>query len=262
MPETVHSSNNVQGPNDAHGNGASPRNQPVFNVPTIILVYIAVLVVIHLYRSYLLVGFEADFFLISYAFIPARLDDAFNQQFGAYLPFGEIGRVLTFISYSFLHADWLHLGVNSLWLLIFGSVLARRFGIVRFILLSLAGSVAGAFLHLWTNIGSLVPTVGASAVVSAHMAAVSRFAFVPYGPLGRLRSQHRGAYFLPALSLLGLMKNSHATSFLTIWFILNLAIGLSGGLFGDNVVIAWQAHIGGFLVGFLLFTLFDPVVRG
>ena len=90
------------------------------------------------------------------------------------------------------------------------------------------------------------------------MACAARFAFVPYGPLGRPRSDHPGAYFLLSLSILEMLKNTQAASFLAIWFAVNLLFGLGSGAIDGQASIAWEAHIGGFLAGLFLFPILDP----
>lgn len=239
----------------------SKGSKPAFNVPAIILVSIILLIGVHLYRFNILDADGDRAFLIAYAFFPLRFDAQALRGFGDIFSGGTVGALASFVTYGFLHADWLHLTVNAFWMLVFGSALARRFGVLRFILISLVGSTAGALLHLGTNWGSPIPMVGASAAISAHMACAARFAFVPYGPLGRPRSDHPGAFFLPALSIFGMLKNTQVVSFLGIWFAVNLLFGLGSGVLDGDASVAWQAHIGGFLAGLLLFPLFDPVTK-
>lgn len=233
----------------------------MLNVPGIVVAAVVVLVGVHLYRLYVLSVGEEQQFLLAFAFFPGRFDVDVITRYPEAFPSGEIGKFFTFISYSFLHADWLHLIINGFWMMIFGSALARRFGALRFLLISVLGSIAGAGLHLLFNFGSVVPMVGASAAISAHMACAARFAFVPYGPLGRPRSDHPGAFFLPSLSIAGMMKNPQVLSFLGIWFALNLLFGVGSNVVGGEQSIAWQAHIGGFLTGLLLFPFFDPGLK-
>jgi membrane associated rhomboid family serine protease len=57
------------------------------------------------------------------------------------------------------------------------------------------------------------------------------------------------------------LRNPQVLVFLGIWFFLNLGFGFGAdtGDLGGSGTVAWQAHIGGFLAGLLLFPLFDPV---
>ncbi len=119
----------------------------------------------------------------------------------------------------------------------------------------LLGAVGGAFAHWLTNMGSNVPMIGASAAVSAAMGAAIRFALAPGVPTAA--TVHR-----PALSLGASLANRGILTFVIVWFALNWLFG-SGVLSvpGQDAGIAWQAHIGGFLVGWLGFGLLDPVKR-
>lgn len=234
------------------------KRQPAFNVPSVILILVAILTGIHLFRDYILSAAGDRELLLSFAFFPVRFDSELMSRWSDLFPDTIVGPYGTFVTYGLLHGDWIHLIVNGFWLLVFGSALARRFGVVRFLLITLLGTVAGAGLHLLTNFGSSIPVVGASAAISAHMACAARFAFVPYGPLGRPRSDHPGAYFLPSLSVLEMLKNTQAASFLAIWFAVNLLFGLGSGVIDGQASIAWEAHIGGFLAGLFLFPILDP----
>ena len=63
----------------------------------------------------------------------------------------------------------------------------------------------------------------------------------------------------PVETIPELLRNRTAVSFLAIWLLTNLLFGLvSVPLVGENAAIAWDAHLGGFIAGFLLFPLLDP----
>ncbi|MBV8841129.1 MAG: rhomboid family intramembrane serine protease, partial [Alphaproteobacteria bacterium] len=154
---------------------------------------------------------------------------------------------------------WTHLGLNAVWLLAFGTPVARRFGATRFLAFFAVTAAAGALAHLVAYSGERVPMIGASASISGFMAAALRFAFQRGGPLRFGRDQD-DAYRVPALPLLAVLRDGRVVIFLAVWFGLNLLFGLGSiGLDGSDQPIAWQAHIGGFLAGLLAFPLFDPV---
>lgn len=205
-----------------------------------------------------------DEILWTFAFVPARYDASLIAD---QIPGGFGAKIWSFLTYAFLHANLAHLGFNMLWMLPFGSALARRFGTVRFYVFLAIAAIAGALAHLVTNAHELAPMIGASAAVSGTMAASLRFAFQS----GSFLSFRRGvdadaAARIPALPLSRALRNGRVLSFLAIWFGLNLITGIGaisiGTPSGDHAQsIAWQAHIGGFLAGLLLFSLFDPVCR-
>jgi membrane associated rhomboid family serine protease len=235
-------------------------SEPIFNIPAVIVATLAVFAGIHALR-YFVLSLEQDLeFLLLFAFIPARYDTALLLEGG--MPGGFGAQVWTFVSYALIHADIAHLGMNSLWFLPFGSAVARRFGVARFLLFFAATAAAGAGVHLIAHPGEVFPVIGASAVVSGLMAAAIRFAFQPRGPIALWQQRDERAYHIPALPLVSALRDPRILVFLIVWFGLNLLFGLgSPPLVGAGQSIAWEAHIGGFLAGLLFFSLFDPVPR-
>ena len=109
---------------------------------------------------------QADRILFNYGFVPARYSSSFLAAHG--IDGGTLlERVLPFFTYMFLHAGWMHVEVNTVWLLAFGTAVVRRFGNARFFLFFILCGVAGAALHLALNWQAVAPVVGASAAISA-----------------------------------------------------------------------------------------------
>jgi membrane associated rhomboid family serine protease len=230
----------------------------MLNVPPAVTLTLAVLALVHAVRAFVLTPRADLHFLVKFAFIPARYDPALLEQAG--VPDGFGAEVWTFVTYSLIHADATHLGLNAIWLLAFGSPVARRFGAARFIAFFLATAAAGAALHLAAHRGEFAPMIGASAAISGFMAAAIRFVFQAGGPLGVLRPDRRRAYLAPAAPLLVTLRDARVLAFLAVWFGLNILFGLgSFSLADDQQSVAWEAHIGGFVAGLLLFAVFDPV---
>ncbi|MBN8919611.1 MAG: rhomboid family intramembrane serine protease [Rhizobiales bacterium] len=233
--------------------------EPMFNVPPVVLATIAVLVLVHLVRVYGLDSREDVQLLLTFAFIPARFE---SGQFADVLPGGFGAEIWTFFTYALFHGDASHLGLNAIWLLAFGSAVARRFGALRFVLFFAITAAAGAAAHLVAHPRGFVPVIGASAAISGCMAAAIRFVFQAGGPLGVLRGEAAGSYRQPAPPLLVVLRDPRVMLFLAMWFGLNLLFGIGSISVGESdQAIAWEAHIGGFLAGLLLFPLFDPVGR-
>lgn len=234
----------------------APAREPVFNLPASVVGVALALVAIHAVRV-LLLSPDADLEVLTYfAFIPARytLPDTMF-----YLPGGFGPKVWTVASYALLHANWMHVGVNLIWFLAFGTPVARRFGTARFLAFCVVTAAAGAGAHYLSHPDGIVPLIGASATVSGAMAAAMRFAVSPGGILaGGLGAGDRH----PAESLLDSLRNPQLLIFIAIWFGLNLLFGLGVSMPGtEGSEVAWQAHVGGFVAGLLLFGLFDPVPR-
>jgi membrane associated rhomboid family serine protease len=234
------------------------KREPIFNIPPVIVAVLGLLVFIHALRTLVLSEQQDIEFIYAFAFIPARYDA--SVVLGGAVPGGAGAELWSFVTYSLIHADWTHLGVNSIWLLPFGSAVARRFGPWRFIAFFAVTAAAGAAMHLVTHAGEQNPMIGASAAISGTMAAALRFAFQRGGPLAFWRSGEPADYHVPALPLTGVLRDARVLAFLAAWFGINLVFGLGSfpGLVGEGQVVAWQAHIGGFLAGLLLFTWFDP----
>lgn len=227
-----------------------PQRQPMFNMPRVVTVLIALMVGIHLIRDLLLSDEDNLFAILNFAFIPGFLGLSADEL--ASLPVDMLSgaRIWSFVTYAFLHGGYAHLILNAIWMAAFASPLAWRFGAPRFLLFSGAGAVAGALIH-WAAYGNdISPLVGASAAISAHMAGAVRFLFI--GGMGRRD------YLAPAAPLREVFTDRSTLSFIAVWFIISIAIGLIG-FAGQDSAIAWQAHLGGFIAGLLLFPLFDPV---
>jgi membrane associated rhomboid family serine protease len=231
----------------------------MLNVPRVVSATLLVLALIHAARAWLLAPRTNVTVLLWFSFIPARYDPDVVAQG---VPGGLAAQIWTFVSYALIHGDLMHLGINAVWLLAFGSAVARRFGPWRFLLFFAVTATAGAAMHLATHIGEFVPMVGASAAISGFMAAAIRFAFQGGGPLGPWRTHESHAYHVPAAPLRTALSDPRILAFLAVWFGLNILLGLGSlSLAGEDQEVAWEAHIGGFLAGLLLFPWFDPVPR-
>lgn len=257
----------------------TPRSEPIFNLPSVIVWLLGLLASIHLAR--MAVAQETDWSILSeFAVVPARfalelgwldqqaivrqlLSGASGEERAALLTAarffidGEGPRWWSLATYGLLHAGSAHIIMNCLWLTVFGSPVARRIGAGPFLALLAAGTVAGAATHIGLHPWDVAPLVGASAAVSAATGAASRFVFSGGVRLGEM-GDDAAARALPALSLAGLARNRQSLLFVGLWFLTNWLFG-SGvvNVGGDGQSIAWEAHVGGFVAGLLLFPLLD-----
>jgi membrane associated rhomboid family serine protease len=229
--------------------------EPLLTLPRALTAYVILIAAIHL-RVLLPPEWE-DWTVEVFGFIPRRYDATLmDVEFAG----GGGAKIWSFVTYSLLHANLTHIGFNVLWLLPFGSALARRFGAIRFYLFMAVTAAAGALAHLLTHEHALAPMIGASASVSGTMAAAIRFAFVRGSFLSFSRGDADAAAKVPALSLWRALRDGRVLGFLAVWFGVNIVFGVwSLSLGTDGASVAWQAHIGGFLAGLLLFAVFDPV---
>lgn len=262
------------------GPDLSQRQERVFNVPGAIFWLVLLMGAVHLFRTYWLSS-EADLeFVALTAFVPARLTAQFDAagvaaalrnialrgghdiEFASFF-FGDGSfQPWTLLTYAFVHADWGHFGLNSIWLVAFGAPVARRFGAARFIALFLVTGVAGVAAHYLLHRFDVTPIIGASASVSGAMGAALRFVFQPGAPLGlalTMRPDDPRAYWRPALTLGEAFRDRRVLTFVIFWFVMNFAFGVAAQPLGlSDSGIAWEAHVGGFLAGLLLFSFFDP----
>ena len=235
----------------------APR-EPLLTLPGALTAYIVLLAVIHAVRMLLPLDID-DLVIEMFGFIPKRYD---STLLAVTFPGGAGAKVWSFVTYSLLHANLSHIGFNVLWLLPFGSALARRFGAIRFFVFMAVTAAAGALAHLVTHEHAVAPMIGASASVAGTMAAAIRFAFVQGSFLSFSRGDADAAARVPALSLMRAFRNPRVLGFLAVWFGVNIIFGIGSiGIGTEGASVAWQAHIGGFFAGLLLFSLFDPVPR-
>ncbi|MHB1318542.1 MAG: rhomboid family intramembrane serine protease [Anaerolineae bacterium] len=166
-----------------------------------------------------------DDFIVKWAFVPAR----FLANPGGEWP--------TLFSSMFMHAGWLHLGSNMLYLWIFGDNVEDRFGHIKFLLFYLVCGLAATFAQLAFSTGSDIPNLGASGAIAGVLAA-----YLVLFPKGQVRVL-QGQRVIPVSALI----------VIGIWFVLQLVSGL-GSLASTAQTggVAYMAHIGGFLAGLVL----------
>lgn len=221
------------------------KREPAFNLPGSLVVVLAVLTVIHVVRTYLLSTSTDEFVLLHFAFIPGRYAIPFAEQ--------DFGWLWSPVTYSLLHGSWEHLVFNAFWMVAFGAPVVRRIGLLRFFLFWCLSAAAAVAFHTMLQWGAMILVVGASGVVSGLMGAAARFVFSPSGRISR-----QFAHLNRRMTIGEALSNRSVLVFSGIWFLTNFLIGF-GQVFGsaEGGAIAWEAHIGGFLFGFLCFPLFD-----
>ena len=227
----------------------APR-QPIFRAPAVVPLLIGALVAAHAART-LVSPAQSLEWINRFAFIPARYSASFLSQHGMD-PGSLFDRGLPFVSYMALHNDYTHVAINCLWLLAFGPIVARRFGTPLFLLFFILCGIAAAATHLAFNWGSLDPVIGASGGISGLMAAGIRLL-----PTERPPWASAGP---PAEAAMLPLRSRQILFFSLVWTVLNIVTGMTGfGMGGEVGLIAWQAHMGGFVAGLLLSEVFDRI---
>lgn len=222
------------------------RREPVFNFPAPISASILLLVALFVMQEYVLPADLSEAFVVSLGFSPVRYIYPLAGQ--------NLEWLWTPVTYSLLHGGWEHLLFNCLWLAAFGTPVARRIGTGRYVLLWIVSAVASAGLHAALNWGAASLLIGASGVISALMGAACRFAFPARGAYNP-----QFGHLYPRQSLAAVFRNRTVVIFILVWLLGNLLVGLGVPLLGDaGTNIAWDAHLGGFILGFFGFRFFDP----
>lgn len=180
-----------------------------------------------------------DAFIMKWAFVPSRfLAD-------------PIGDFPTLFTSMFMHAGWLHLGGNMLYLWIFGDNVEDRIGNGKFIIFYLLCGLGATFAQLAFSLDSNIPNLGASGAIAGVLGA-----YILMFPQGRVRVlQGQQVIQVPALIVIG------------FWIILQLFSGIGSiAQTADTGGVAYMAHIGGFVTGFVLTFLLGgnnaPRLRG
>lgn len=172
---------------------------------------------------------NGDSFIVRWSFVPSR----FLANPAAELP--------TLFTAMFMHASWLHLGGNMLYLWIFGDNVEDYYGHARFLFFYLACGLVATFSQLAFNLHSDIPNLGASGAIAGALGS-----YILLYPQARVRVfQGFMVVGMPAIIVIGL------------WFVLQLFSGL-GSIASTGGGVAYLAHIGGFLAGLL----FTGIVRG
>lgn len=173
-------------------------------------------------------AFEA--LVLSYSEVPARIPAFLAGHTGFEVAF------LPLVTSMFLHANWLHIAGNMLFLWIFGDNVEDFFGHFKYLFFYLVCGIGAGLLHVLFNFQSNIPAVGASGAISGVMGA-----YILLYPRARILT----LVFIFPIPV-------PAVLFLGLWYLMQFLAGLS--TLGTKVTggVAVWAHIGGFLLGMLL----------
>ena len=166
-----------------------------------------------------------DPFIQKWAFVPSR----FLANPG--------GDFLTIFTSMFMHEGWVHLGGNMLYLWIFGDNVEDRFGHLKFLIFYMLCGVAATFTQMAFSMGSDIPNLGASGAIAGVLGS-----YVLMFPQERVRV------------LIGMNVTSvSAIIVIGAWIVLQFFSGVASIYSAtDTGGVAYMAHIGGFIAGFVL----------
>ena len=171
-------------------------------------------------------------FTYKFAYIPVELVHSVELT-----PELAFSTYLTPFTSMFMHGGWLHLIGNMLFLWIYGNNVEDYFGGIKFVFFYLLSGLAAIALYTLFGASSEVPLVGASGAIAGAMGA-----YIVLHPKARITVLIIFFFIqfikIPARIVLG------------IWFFMQLFMSLRDSTTGGG--IAWMAHVGGFLFGFVL----------
>lgn len=174
-------------------------------------------------------AFQSDLFLAnvatSFGVVPSDITQGIPQS--------PVPEPLTFVTYMFLHAGWMHLISNMLFLWVFADNVEDAFGYFAFTLFYLLCGIAGALAHVMMTPNSPAPLIGASGAVSGVIGA-----YVLLYPKARVW----------ILLFFRIPLRISAIWVLGGWFLLQVFSVLTAET-ANEVQVAWWAHIGGFVAG-------------
>jgi rhomboid family protein len=174
---------------------------------------------------------SGDAFITKWSFVPSRFVANPGTEF------------LTIFSSMFMHAGWIHLGGNMLYLFIFGDNVEDRLGHFRYLVFYLLCGLAATFAQYMASVGSDIPNLGASGAIAGVLGA-----YIIMFPGERVRVLMGYAVVqMSALVVIG------------FWIILQVISSLSTFTASSQTGgggVAYMAHIGGFIAGIVLTFLF------
>ena len=188
---------------------------------------------------------EANVYFVEEAPIPCQLEDECEEFIGIETELGVQALEIperSFTSFlkasvfsTFLHAGWLHIIGNMLFLWVFGNNIEDFLGRVKYVLFYLLGGLAATFAHVLTHLDSHSPGVGASGAVAAVMGA-----YLLLYPKARVNTLVPIFFFITVIQM-------SAWAVLGVWFVYQFLYAYQEATVATGV--AWMAHVGGFVFG-------------
>lgn len=208
-----------------------PRRFPLVNKTLI-----GINVLVFLYQV-LLSSQEVQELVFTFGVVPRQLTtltpgDLILEGFAPLLPL---------FTATFLHGGWLHLVGNMLYLWVFGDNIEDCLGPLKYLVVYLIMGIVGHFSHILFDPLSPVPLIGASGAIAGVLGAY--FILYPWAKVLTL---------LP-LGIFFTFVEIPAVIFLFLWFFIQVASGVAELVMSPEMqVIAWWAHVGGFISGMIL----------
>ncbi|HEY9604566.1 MAG TPA: rhomboid family intramembrane serine protease [Allocoleopsis sp.] len=215
-------------------------DNPVHITPYVTYALIAANILIFIYEL-TLAGPQLDGFFHLFAVVPRELTASFNG-----IPVNQpVPEPLTLITSQFLHASFMHVGFNMLFLWIFGNNIEEELGSVKFLIFYLACGVLAALTQWFFSSNSAIPSLGASGAIAGVMGA-----YILKFPNARIVTLVPFDFFLTTFRI-------PAVFFLGFWFLQQAFNGVTmleapANVGMESGGVAYWAHAGGFIFGAVL----------
>jgi len=188
---------------------------------------------------------DLERFFQQYSLVPLQL----TQSFDGYVNIHQLPENWTLITSQFLHGSFLHVGFNMLFLWIFGNNIEEALGHWKFFIFYLACGVLAALSQWFFSALSPIPSLGASGAIAGVMGA-----YILKYPQAKVLT------LIPLLVVLFPVRIP-AVYFLGFWFLQQAFNGVASLDVASNIGmqsggVAYWAHAGGFIFGFILGPLF------
>jgi len=200
-----------------------PAREPFFNVPWLAVAIPVILITLYAVQWFASPNAQAQI-LDSFALTPTLL---------------RTGLYELLLTHIFLHGSWLHVLANSAFCLAFATPLVRAMGrgaggALSYIVFFLLCGAAGGFGYCLLNWYSSVPVVGASGAIAGLVGGAIRLRIEPGDPDMKP------------------LWHPRVLTMTAVWVIMNVATVFVPMSVGEGMVVAWQAHIAGYLFGLIL----------
>ena len=211
---------------------------PAKSFPVITICIIIVNILVYIYQMSL--GNNINTFINNFAVIPVSFSSLTDKPILDW--FILFPRLFTSM---FIHGGIIHLLGNLWYLWIFGDNVEDFFGHFYFLLFYLVGGMVGALAHIYFNLNSNIPTIGASGAIAAVMGA-----YIMLYPKSRITT-------IVFIIIYFTITEIPSLFFLGFWIVLQLLYAsFSAVNNASGGGVAWWAHIGGFAFGMVLAVLF------
>jgi len=200
------------------------ESAPSLKPPYVTISLISVNIIVFILTFY---NFNFDYIVLKFGDIPSRFFD------------GDPWSLVTIFTSMFLHGSILHLVFNMWFLWLFGDNVEYNLGKIRFILFYLLGGAIASLANTFLSMAFIqnIPTIGASGAISAVLGG-----YLLLFPRNRIK-----AFFL--LFITPVFFDVSAFIYIGLWFALEL---VSVFVYGGITMVAYWAHIGGFIGGIFL----------